>query len=131
MYINCCYFWVHVRPKNFLFLSPSVSFSMFPIKIRPRQAEKNEKASSLYRLSACSERECGREASGYGVEVCTFPVIRTCTHGRENMYVFFTSLRFYGEQESIESNPVKLGGVCLNLVPRSHYEIRGRLKRPL
>ena len=30
MYINCCYFWVRVRPKNFLSLSLSVSFSMFP-----------------------------------------------------------------------------------------------------
>ena len=56
---------------------------------------------------------------------------RTCTHGSENMFVFFESLRFYGEQESVESNPVKLGGVSFNLVPRSHsgrgrsgYEIR-------
>ena len=62
--------------------------------------------------------------------------LRTCTPGSENTFVFFTSLRFYGEQESVKSNPVKLGGVSFNLVPRSHsgrgrsgYEIRGRLKR--
>ena len=30
MYINCCYFCVRVRPKNFLSLSPSLSFSLFP-----------------------------------------------------------------------------------------------------
>ena len=48
---------------------------------------------------------------------------RTCTHGSENMFVFFE--RFYDEQESVESNPVKLGGVSFNLVPRSHSG-RGR-----
>ena len=42
--------------------------------------------------------------------------LRTCTHGSENMFVFFTSLRFYGEQESVWSNPVKLGGVRWGLV---------------
>ena len=62
--------------------------------------------------------------------------LRTCTHESKNMFVFFKSLRFYGQQESVESNPVKLGVVSFNLVPRSHsgrgkseYEIRGRLKR--
>ena len=64
--------------------------------------------------------------------------LRTCTHESKNMFVFFKSLRFYGEQESVESNPVKRGGFSFNLVPRSHsgrgrsgYEIRGRLKRAL
>ena len=62
--------------------------------------------------------------------------LRTCTHESKNMFVFFKSLRFYGEQESVESNPVKLGVVSFNLVPRSHsgrgrseYEIRRRLQR--
>ena len=36
--------------------------------------------------------------------------LRTCTHESENSFVFFKSLRFYGEQGSVESNPVKLGG---------------------
>ena len=61
------------------------------MKIRPGQAEKNEKASSLYRLrqstiaesrkDAClsSETECGREALGDEVEVCTFPVTHVYT----------------------------------------------------
>ena len=62
-------------------------FHCSPMKIRPGQAEKNEKVSSLYRLrqstitemmKRCvpysSETECGREASGDEVEVCTFPV---------------------------------------------------------
>ena len=64
--------------------------------------------------------------------------LRTCTHESKNMFAFFKSLRFYGEQESVESNPVKLGGVSFNLVPRSHsgrgrsgYEITARLKRAL
>ena len=51
MYINCYYFCVRVRPKKFLSLS--LSFFFFhcsPMTIRPGQAEKNEKASSLYRL---------------------------------------------------------------------------------
>ena len=61
---------------------------------------------------------------------------RTRKHESKNMSVFFKNLGFYGEQESVESNPVKLGGVSYNIVPRSHsgrgrsgYEIRGRLKR--
>ena len=37
--------------------------------------------------------------------------LRTCTHKSKNMFVFFKSLRFYGEQESVESNPEKLGEV--------------------
>ena len=64
--------------------------------------------------------------------------LRTCTHESKNMFVFFKSLRFYGEQESVESNPVKLGGVSFNLVSRSHsgrgrsgYEIRRTLKQAL
>ena len=64
--------------------------------------------------------------------------LRTCTHESKNRFVFFKSLKFYCEQESVESNPVKLNGVSFNLVPRSHsgrgrsgYEIRGRLKRAL
>ena len=62
--------------------------------------------------------------------------LRTCTHESKNMFVFLKNLRFYGEQELVKSNPVKLGGVSFNLVPRSHsgrgrseYEIRERLKR--
>ena len=62
--------------------------------------------------------------------------LRTCTHESKYMFVFFKSLRFYDEQESVESNPVKLGVVSFNLVPRSHsgrgksvHERRGRLKR--
>ena len=31
--------------------------------------------------------------------------LRTCTHESENMCAFFKSLRFYGEQESVESSP--------------------------
>ena len=57
--------------------------------------------------------------------------LRTCTHESKNMFVFFKNLRFYGEQESVESKPVKLGVVSFNPVPRSHssrgrsgYEIR-------
>ena len=51
--------------------------------------------------------------------------LRTCTHESKNMFVFFKNLRFYGEQESVESKPVKLGVVSFNPVPRSHSS-RGR-----
>ena len=40
--------------------------------------------------------------------------LRMCTHENKSMFVFFKSLRFYGEQESVESNPVTLGGVSFN-----------------
>ena len=43
--------------------------------------------------------------------------LRTCTHESKNMFVFLKNLRFYGEQESVKSNTVKLGGVSFNLVP--------------
>ena len=56
---------------------------------------------------------------------------RTYTHESKNMFVFFKNLRFYDEQESVKSKPVKLGVVSFNPVPRSHsnhgrfgYEIR-------
>ena len=57
------------------------------MKIGPREAEKNEQASSLYRLREstiaekmrASKTECGREASGDEVEVCTFPVTHVYT----------------------------------------------------
>ena len=42
--------------------------------------------------------------------------LRTCTHESKNRFVFFRSLKFYCEQESVESNPVKLNGVSFNLV---------------
>ena len=115
------------------------------MKIGPRQAEKNDKASSLYRLrqSTIAEkmralrRNVAEKPQGMRLKF-VLSQLRTCTHGREKIFVFFTTSRFYCEQESIESNPVKLGGVCLKLVPRSHsgrgrswYEIRGRLKRAL
>ena len=65
-------------------------FYCSPMKIRPGQAEKKEKASSLYRLrqSKIAEkmkrcvplrRNGGREASGDEVEVCTFPVTHVYT----------------------------------------------------
>ena len=34
--------------------------------------------------------------------------LRTRTHESKNTFVFFKNLRFYGEKESVESNPVKL-----------------------
>ena len=74
---------------SYLFLS--FFFHCSPMKIRPGQAEKNEKVSLVYRLrqstiaekmkDAClsSKTECGREASGDEVEVCTFPVTHVYT----------------------------------------------------
>ena len=50
-----------------------------------------------------SETECGREASGMRLKF-VLSQLRTCTHESKNMFVFFKSLRFYGEQESVESN---------------------------
>ena len=115
------------------------------MKIGPRQAEKNDKASSLYRLrqSTIAEkmralrRNVAEKPQGMRLKF-VLSQLRTCTHESKNRFVFFKSLKFYCEQESVESNPVKLNGVSFNLVPRSHsgrgrsgYEIRGRLKRAL
>ena len=126
-------------------LSHSLFFHSSPMKIRPGQAEKNEKTSSLYRLrqSIIAEkmkrcvplrRNVAEKPRGMRLKF-VLSQLRTCTHESKNMFVFFKSLRFYGQQESVESNPVKLGGVSFNLVPRSHsargrsgHEIRGRLK---
>ena len=105
-------------------LPVSLSFSFVPcspMKIGPRQAEKNKKASSLYRLRQSTIAEKKKRCAPLRRNVAEKPrgmrlkfvlsQLRTCTHGSENMFVFFTSLRFYGEQESVWSNPVKLGGV--------------------
>ena len=60
------------------------------------------------------------------------------SYARVHMKIKTCSFSSRAEQESVESNPVKLGGVSFNLEPRSHssrgssgYEIRGRLKRAL
>ena len=115
---------------------------------RPGQAEKNEKVSSLYRLRQSTivekmkrcvpqRRNVAEKPRGMRLKF-VLSQLRTCTHESKSMFVFFKSSRFYGEQEWVESNPVKLGGFSFNLVPRSHsgrgrsgYEIRGRLKRAL
>ena len=74
---------------SYLFLS--FFFYCPPKKIRPGKAEENEKASSLFRLRQltiakkmnekmrASKTECGREASGNEIEVCTFPVTHVYT----------------------------------------------------
>ena len=114
------------------------------MKIRPGQAEKNEKASSLYRLRQSTIAEEMKRCVSLRRNVAEKPrgkrlkfvlsQLLTCTHESKNMFAFFKNLRFCGEQESVWSNPVKLGGVSFNLVRRSHsgrgrsgYEIRGRL----
>ena len=117
------------------------------MKIRPGQAEKNEKASLLYRLrqSTIDEKMKGcvpltgdgmwpRKPRGMRLKF-VLSQLRTYTHESKNMFLFFKSLRFYGKQDSVESNP---GGVSFNLVSRSHsgrgrsgYEIRRTLKQAL
>ena len=91
------------------------------MKIRPGQAEKNKKASSLHRLRQSTIAEKMKRCVPLRRNVAEKPrgmrlkfvlsQLRTCTHESKNMFVFFKSLRFYGQQESVESNPVKLGGV--------------------
>ena len=107
-----------------------------------------KKASSVYRLRQSTIAEKMKRCVPLRRNVAEKPrgmrlkfvlsQLRTRTHESKNRFVFFKSLRFYGEQESVESNPVKLGGVSFNLVPRSHsgrgrsgYEITARLKRAL
>lgn len=118
------------------------------MKIGPGQAEKNEKATSLYRLRQSTLAEKMKRCVPLRRNVAEKPrgmrlkfvlsQFRTRTQESKNMFVFFESLRFYREQESVKFNPVKLGGVSFNLVPRSHsgrgrsgHEITGRLKRDL
>ena len=111
------------------------------MKIRPGQAEKTEKASSLYRLRQSTihvvekmkrcvplRRNVAEKLRGMRLKF-VLSQLRTCTHESKNMFVSLRNLRFYSEQESVESNSVKLlvklGGVSFNLVPRSHSG-RGR-----
>ena len=78
-----------------------------PMKIEPRQAEKNEKASSLYRLRQSTIAEKMKRCVPLRRNVAEKPrgmrlkfvlsQLRTCTHESKNMFVFFKSLRFYGE----------------------------------
>ena len=115
------------------------------MKNRLGKAERNEKASTLYRLRQSTTAEKLKRCVPLKRNVAEKPrgmrlkfvlsQLRTCTHESKNMFVFLKSLMFYGEQESVESNPVKLGVVSFNLVPRYHtgrgrsgYEIRRRLK---
>ena len=108
-------------------LSLFLSFHCSPMKIRPGQAEKNEKASSLYRLRQSIIAESIKRCAPLRRNVAEKPrgmrlkfvlsQLRTCTHESKNMFAFFKSLRFYGEQESVKSNSVKLGGSVLILYP--------------
>ena len=151
MYINCCYFCVVLRACQAKELPVTLTLFFFhcsSMKIRPGQAEKNEKASSLYRLrqSTIAEkmkgcvplrRNVAEKPRGMRLKF-VLSQLRLCTHESKNRFVFFKSLKFYCKQESVKSNPLKLNGVSFNLVPRSHsgrgrsgYQIRGRLKRAL
>ena len=79
-----------------------VSLTLFFPLIRPGQAEKNEKASSLYRLrqSAIAEK---MHASALRRNVAEKPrgmrlkfvlsQLRTCTHESKNMFVFLQKLK--------------------------------------
>ena len=74
MYINCCYFCVHVRPKNFLSLS---SFFFIVPRYDDDQVgllRQSTIAETLDEKMRVSEMECGREAFEDEIEVCTFPV---------------------------------------------------------
>ena len=66
-----------------------------------------------------SETECGREASGMRLKF-VLSQLRTCTHESKNMFVFFKSLRFYGEQESVESN---LEAQILEKIKTTKFEV--------
>ena len=82
-------------------------FYCSPMKIRPGQAEKKEKASSLYRLRQSKIAEKMKRCVPLRRNVAEKPrgmrlkfvlsQLRTCTHESKNMFVFFKSLRFYGE----------------------------------
>ena len=127
MYINCCYFYLRVRPcKELRICFSSFFFYCPPKKFRPGKAEKNEKASSLYRLRQLTiakkmkrcvplRRNVAEKPRGMRLKFVLFQ-LRTCTHESKNRFVFFRSLKFYCEQESVKSNPVKLNGVSFNLV---------------
>ena len=142
MYINCCYFYLRVRPcKELRICFSSFFFYCPPKKIRPGKAEKNEKASSLYRLRQLTiakkmkrcvplRRNVAEKPRGMRLKF-VLSQLRTCTHESENMFVFFKSWTRFSLVQ-----PVKLGGISFNLVPRSHfgrgrsgYKMRGRLKR--
>ena len=77
MCINHCYFCVRVRPKNFLSLS--LSFPLIVPQWRLGRPVKTIDNSWKDEKMRASEKKCGREASGYEVEVCTFPVTHVYT----------------------------------------------------
>ena len=112
-----------MRPCQAKELPVSVFFFFFQcssMKFRPGQAEKNKKASSLYRLRQSTIAEKMKRCVPLRRNVAEKPrgmrlkfvlsQFRTRTHESKNMFVFFTSLRFYGQQESVESNPVNNEG---------------------
>ena len=83
-------------------ISFSLSFFIVPVKkIRPGKAEKNEKASSLYRLRQLTIAKKMKRCVPLRPNVAEKPrglrlkfvlsQLRTCTHESENMFVFFKS----------------------------------------
>ena len=91
MYINCCYFCLRVTPKK------------KKKKIRPGKAEKNKKASSVYRLRKLTIAKKMKRCVPLRPNVAEKPrgmrltlkfvlsQLRTCTRESENMFVFFKS----------------------------------------
>ena len=81
------------------------------MKIRPGQAEKNKKCEFTYSVRQLTIAETMKRCVPLRRNVAEKPrgmrlkfvlsQLRTCTHGSENIFVFITSLRFYGEQESV------------------------------
>ena len=96
MYINCCYFCVSDQRTSRLFLS----FLLIVPRWRLGRPIKTIDNSWRDEKMRASETECGREVSedvGSSLYFPSYARVRTC----ENMFVFFESLRFYGEQESV------------------------------
>ena len=154
MYINCCYFCVVLRASQAKELPVTLTLFFFffyrsPMKIRQDRLRKMKKPVHFIGFKTIDNswndekmralalrRNVAEKPRGMRLKF-VLSQLRLCTHESKNRFVFFKSLKFYCEQETVKSNPVNLGGVSFNLVSRSHsgrgrsgYEIRGRLKRP-
>ena len=95
MYINCCYFCVRFRPKNFLSLSFFLSF--FFIVPRWRLGRPVKTFDNSWKDACHWEGMWPRSLGGWGWSLIVLSQLRMCTHENKSMFVFFKSLRYYGE----------------------------------
>ena len=114
--LNCCVVLRACQAKELpISLSLSLFFQCSSMKNRLGKAERNENASTLYRLRQSTTAEKLKRCVPLRRNVAEKPrgmrlkfvlsQLRTCTHESKNMFVFFKNLRFMVSKRQSSPTP--------------------------